>query len=637
MKQLNLFTLTLVFFIAASIGCGHRSVLLDTAQNEAEEWPAPDKNGEDGKAGDKEPASLSFAPSKEDHIKWLIRNFGMLSSEENPLVSRVEAVFERVLAAADKRSNRRPKLVIIREAGDPWVLCGDDGTVVLTQIAMEICYRDANEETGDAQAAFMLGHELAHLANDDFWDAAVSEFVHNPGPGQKAADDLQSLLGKPEAVEDRKKKELQADDYGLLYASMAGYDPKVIVNSKGKNFFQEWASRTGGEIAYTDSLHPAPEDRGLFLLSKMEDLKKSLILFDLGVRLYQLGMYEDALSFMETYEKKFPCREVLNNIGLLHYQIGIKALAQSSRSKAYRFMLATELDIQTRAKTFRGETNKFKEEMRTAARYFREACEKDVTYAPARVNLSSALIMAEEYSEAVAILDEALKLRKDDPAALNNKAVAKYLDMRKSFENPDSSEKKRRILKEMISEESIAVLKLLTEQNKEFSDACYNLGRMLTEQNEISEAGKAWKQFLEIEASGVYAEMAEKELGIKKAALTKEPQDFKESPPVRLGGVDETIENQLKSVSKYPLNLDMVSGEFYAGEDFQVLILENEVELVESAVKQKVTYDDVISEYGPAVQVFNCISGKKILVYEKFAIDIKDNAAVNVAYFNRLL
>jgi len=637
MKKINLFTVMLVFFIAASTGCGHRSAPLNTAQDEAEAVKASDKSGERGKADDKDGASLSFAPSKEDHVKWLIRNFGILSSGENPLVSKAEAVFERVLAAADKRSNRRPKLVIIREAGDPWVLCGDDGTVVLTQKAMEICYKAADESIGDARAAFMLGHELAHLANDDFWDLAVSEFVHKFAPGQKAAEQIQSLLGKPEALEERKKKELQADDYGLLYASMAGYDPKVIVNSNGKNFFQEWASRTGGEIAYTDSLHPVPEDRGLFLLSRMEDLKKNLILFDLGVRLYQLGMYEDALSFMEAFEKKFPCREVLNNIGLLHYQIGIKALAQSSRSKAYRFMLAAELDIQTRAKTFRGETNKFKEEMRTAVRYFRDACEKDSFYAPARLNLSSALIMAEEYSEAVAILDEALKLRKDDPAALNNKAVAKYLDTRKSFENPDSSEKRRLMLKEIISEESVAALKRIIEQNKEFSDACYNLGRMLTEQNEISEAGKAWNQFLEKESSGVYAEMAEKELEIKKAVSVKKAREFKESPPVKLGGFDKKIENQLKNVSKYPLNLDMVSGEFYAGEDFQALVLENEVELVESAVRQKMTYHDVISEYGLPVRVFTCVSGKKILLYEKFALDIKDNIAVNVLYFNKLL
>jgi len=32
--------------------------------------------------------------------------------------------------------------------------------------------------------------------------------------------------------------------YGMLYTSMAGYDPKIIVNADGTNFFQEWTDHS---------------------------------------------------------------------------------------------------------------------------------------------------------------------------------------------------------------------------------------------------------------------------------------------------------------------------------------------------------------------------------------------------------
>ncbi|OQX25627.1 MAG: hypothetical protein BWK80_14615 [Desulfobacteraceae bacterium IS3] len=64
MKQMNLFTVTLVFFIAASIGCGHRSAPLNTAQDEAGAVKASDKSGEGGKADDKDGASLVFCAVK---------------------------------------------------------------------------------------------------------------------------------------------------------------------------------------------------------------------------------------------------------------------------------------------------------------------------------------------------------------------------------------------------------------------------------------------------------------------------------------------------------------------------------------------------------------------------------------------
>jgi tetratricopeptide (TPR) repeat protein len=611
-----------IIFAMIITGCEHRLVPV----NQDKEKPKPKQDSSSSLQADKPSDSMEFSASHGEHLRWLLKTFGLLSAAESPLVTRVENVFERVLAAADRRGNRLPRLLVIRKAGDPWVMCLADGTVVITQKAMEICYQDADENTGDARAAFILGHELAHLANDDFWNLAVSQAFQRFGPAN-ASQNLYALLNKSEDMETRRKKELQADDYGMLYAAMAGYDPKVIADMKGKNFFREWTSRTGGDIAYSDETHPDADDRALFLLSKMNAVKDDLILFDLGVRLYQLGMYKDALGFLEAFQRKFPCREVFSNVGMVHFQLAMNELSRSSSIRVYRHKLSTVFDTETRAKTFRGGSGAFEDSMRAAIRAFRDACEKDLSYLPARVNLSSALIMTAEYSQAIAVLDEALKLRGDDPAVLNNRAVAFYL----------SYEKKRELMKAVISEESVEVLKSVIEKNPEFSDAYYNLGRIRSELGEESAARDVWEKFLRIEPAGGYAQAAAKSLGKEIKDQTLPPKIFGESPPVRLGGFDTRIEEQLKSLSAHRLELENVSGEYYFGENFRVLVLENEVELVESSVRQKMSREDMISKYGDPVRIFSDISGKKVLVYEKFAVDIENNTAVRVVYFDKEL
>ncbi len=517
--------------------------------------------------------SVSSACSAEDYVKWLINKSGVLSPGDHPLVSDVRDIFDRVLDAADKRANRLPRLVIIRKPVDPWVICLKDGTVVLTRKGMETCYKNVDKETGNARVAFILGHELAHLANDDFWDIEVFEAVQKFGPGSKP---VQEII-KPGNDDERKKKELHADAYGLLYASMAGYSLKAIVDTQGKNFFREWADQATGKAAFAKT-HPDPGDRALFLLSNAESVKNDLVLFDLGVLLCQLGMYKDALDFLETFQRKFPCREVFNNIGFAHFQVAMKTLARYDSDRAYKYRLSTILDTETRARTFRTESLEdiFKTGMRKAIRNFRYACEKDRFYVPGLVNLSSALVMTGSYYEAMKVLDDALKIKKDDPWVMNNQAVAMYL-LGISF-NADKSE------------QALGILNNVAKTNPGFSHAFFNMARILAECRGDTAAGKAWDKCLEIEPVGVFADIARKAAGIKHVPGNQEKlqQIFSQDPPVRPGSFDGKAKKLVAEIPKKSFVLDNISGEYYAGKDFRVLVLESEVEVVEAPVRNKI-------------------------------------------------
>jgi tetratricopeptide (TPR) repeat protein len=576
-------------------------------------------------------------PNEEEKIRWLINIQGELPLS-HPLALRAKEVFKRVLAAADKRANCFPKLMMLSEAGNPWAVCLKDGTVVLTQQGLEICYQGVTEEMGDSRLAFVLGHELSHLAQGDFWEWIAYETVKKFGPREDAIQEILRIFGEeyqtmPEHVrEDIQKRELRADGYGLLYSAMAGYDPAVIIDGPGgKNFFEEWVSQISGDLAYTDDEHLPPDHRAAFLISEMNAVKDKVILFDIGVRLCQLGMYDDALKFLASFQEHFPSREVFNNIGLVHYQMAMQRLIEFDPDKAYQYRLATVLDTETRARGFlRSGDDVFDAEMEKAISNFNYACDQDKFYTPARVNLSSAYIMTGEYAKAKAVLEDAMELKNDDPGILNNLAIARYLDMANFAAIP----------KEIIAEATIKVLKELAAKHPEFPHARYNLGRMLKQAGNEPDAQEFWRAYLKLEPVGEYAKAAAEMLGL---VLSNQEKDqsagFGENPPVAVGEFDEDIETQLADMPKQSFDISTgqtgVSGDYYSGQGLRVLVLESQVEVVEAAVKAQMKYAEVLEKYGSPDRIFTSVSGKKILVYKNFAVDIENDIATNVVHFNR--
>ncbi|MCP4353959.1 MAG: tetratricopeptide repeat protein [Desulfobacterales bacterium] len=632
------------------------------------------------------PSVFSDTLSQKDHGAWWVSLYGALSEKDHPLVSRATRVFEHVRKAADKRANRFPNLVILHQKDEPWVLSLKDGTILFTQKAVEICYQGVDETAGDSRMAFIIGHELAHLAKDDFWHKSAFETVKRFGPDseniKKQILDLirntENIENTPHAREIVRKKELQADGYGLVYASMAGYDPRVIADEKGKNFFREWAdwftsNQATGKTAGNNESHPAPEQRAGFLLSKMKSLINDLDIFHIGVRLYQLGRYEDALAFFRTFNEKFPCREVSNNIGLIHYQMAIKNLAKCDRNRAYRFKLTATTDTETRAGLYKSQCGQSL--FRQAIRHLENACDKDDYYVPARVNLSSALIMAGKYSRAMAVLDEALEIRKDDPEILNNRAIAMYLL------GPS--------IKVDMFRQSVDALKHVIKENPVFSDAYYNLARLRFERGRNAASGETWKKYLKLESSGVYANIARDILGSEKESIAENNwqttgvstslgteicqasfalgisarsatpciptqsmgtrtsiADLTENnrqttfaglyePPVKLGDVDSKTEKQLAGFKKYSLELGTIAGEYYVKQGILVLSLEDVVELVECPVKDRITLSKLEEIYGEPYQILKSSPQKKTLVYENFSVDVQDGITARVVYFEK--
>lgn len=568
------------------------------------------------------------------HRSWWIEKYGVVGEEIDPFAAWAERVFQRVSMASDKTGKSIPRLLIIKGKGRPWVTSIKDGSVILTHGALGVCYKGVSKENGDSRLAFVLGHELAHLSKDEYWHAFAFADTNERLDDNEISEELEAQLeeirdvSRDKSVADEifKAKELRADSYGIISMANAGYDPGAIISNDNINFFEDWIAQTKRNITYEDSRHPGPEVRAEFLRLRLDDVVKQLDCFTFGVTLYQIGRYEDAILLFDTFAEQFPGREVFSNLGLSYYQVAVKALSYCDSDLPRRFKLSTFIDPETYAVKFRGsrESDCFKDKVflryiKRAIKYLELAVDKDHTYLPARINLSSALIMAGEYSRAMSITDEVLRLDRENPEALNNKAVALYLfGLSGNIDTADNA---------------IEILRKTAALNRSFGDPVYNTAAICSERGRDASASDTWKAFLKIESTGGYANAARRNLGIElkendTAASLSGPE-----PPIKPG---EVIKGELEKVlgrmkvSEFTIGRSTI--EIYVENDLRILARDFVVEVTEKVYDKGIMVEEFRMEYGKPLRVMNKYGGA-ILVYDDFAADVIDGKVRKVIYF----
>jgi len=547
--------------------------------------------------------------TQKDFPQYYIQSYNIL--QDHPLVGRAHDIFNRVKNAADKANETPPSLVILKNYTEPATTL-KSGTILITQKTLEDCYvGEKYNTTGDARLAFIFGHELAHLANTDCWIEDTRQLVSN-----KETSDILTNHTKEELHREKLQMELKADAYGMIYASMAGFHPNLLIKTNGEIFFHDWTDQD-------DHSHPLPKVRAHQLKQKMSSIRSNIDLYHIGLRLYQLGKYKDALPVLKNFQKQFPCREVSNIIGLIYYQQAINYLSEYDKNKALQFKLGVILDMNTRANLFRYKSKKqFKEHIENAISQFKIANEKDMQYVPSRVNLSAALILTERYSGAIDILDEALKINKNTPEALNNRAVALYM-----LETQ---------IKVSMFQQSVDELKQVIKTHPKYSDAYYNLAQIMKERKRESSHKIYFKKFLELEPFGSFSNNANKILGNPinnhKQDHLNCTQQISITPPVFPGeeGIQVVQKTASLNLEKHVLPAVLYSGEYYTGNGYLILVLEGVVELVEVPVQLE---RSIINKCNPLKYHNNIFSETATSVFDHWAVDIHEDMVIKKIFY----
>jgi tetratricopeptide (TPR) repeat protein len=362
----------------------------------------------------------------EDQVQYYISNYGGRVDAEDKWVRRVSKVFEKVSLVADKRHHRQPQLTVIKgfnNPDEPLALALPDGHIVLSKAALNLIYNNVSPTLGDTRAAFVLGHELAHLAKDDFWHREFLKVTQRN-------DSLHQLI-KHYRDDNGKNKEIEADDRGFIYAAMAGYPVDELLADGPQPFLVYWQQQTFQGLCET---HLPAEKRAALLRLRLQKLLESLPYFHFGVRLSHFDRCDDAVYFFQAFSTEFPSHEVYNNLGLCELQRARQALGKA----AYSYWLPSVLEATTQLEDLslpdvrRGEQANAKEFLINAAESFEFALEMAPYYVAANVNLAITALYLNNIYEARAAIEKARQLAPDDLEIQGLRAVILYEEGRQS-------------------------------------------------------------------------------------------------------------------------------------------------------------------------------------------------------------
>ncbi|HFD12129.1 MAG TPA: hypothetical protein ENJ32_06645 [Crenotrichaceae bacterium] len=425
-----------------------------------------------------------------NEVAFYIDAYGELTAQQEPKVAEAQRIFKRLQSVADRNSKHLAKLVVINNKTHAWAIALPAGHIILSRQVLDIVHRDANTELAQARLAFVIGHELAHLANDDYWHHEVESFMQNTSDARKIAQFLNQNF-------EAKQAELAADDKGYIYAAMAGYAVDRLIKkhnnkqpSAAQDFFTFWMQQTNTK---TSPSHPEAKDRAELLRQRLNQLKQKLAFFRVGTRLAHFGHCNDAIYFLKEFQKVFPGRAVLNNLGQCYLQ---QAQSQMQQKQLAFYWLPLSLDTHNRASALtrggiaalespRQFLKNFDTKNSTVSGYLDDAIEvlslavsKDPYYIPARINLAIAYLYQGKPHRARAILA-------DTQQQSNDNATVTMLDALALYEQTDAD----------IDLWATAIKKLeRLEQNTPSMYVLYNHARLLSVRPRLIEAQKLWNR-----------------------------------------------------------------------------------------------------------------------------------------------
>ncbi|MEI6213577.1 MAG: M48 family metalloprotease [Desulfuromonadales bacterium] len=580
------------------------------------------------------PVCSATTRSPKDSTKWLKENQLELTAREEPLVTRAHRVFTRVRAAADKTAGRPPKLLILKKSTDLYAAALPDGGIILSKNSLKACYASVSPDKGDSRLAFILGHELAHLANNDFKHLDTLSEI-KAFQGDPASRSLLALfpIETKQVQATRRMQELDADGFGIVYMAMAGYDPQAIVGKDGTNFIREYLKHETSAQTYDDPTHPDPENRAARVRSKLAAVAEEVVMFKLGVHYLVHGDLRKADSLFNNFLGKFPSREVFNNIGLVHYQDAITRLSSCDRFLPSRFALPVLLDGNTIAEPLPGDTPRgvkaclasesFKEAIDEAIINFEKAKERDPWYLPAHVNLTAGYIMAGNGIKAKNAARDLLQVFPESDKAKMLEAIASYLDG--IADGVDTA-----------APQALKKLEPLLQTSKELKPALlYNIGMIQLENREEERSKAIFRTYLESRQLGIHTNRARYILNVK--ALDTEQGKKLPAPTSQLktGPVSPGIQQQLNKMTKRTdagLKLDIYESANMTAVAARELGKDDRIELVIVRQDGRQSAGSFKKIYGTPERELLTPPGV-IMVYDGFAAEVQDGVVKVVSFY----
>lgn len=251
-------------------------------------------------------------------------------SQQDTLVKQAHQVFQRLLQNWHP-ARIEPKLFVIKSADGPWAASLADGHVLLSYAALTAIKKIEPEYHQDA-LAFVLAHELAHQANDDLWH---QRFFRT----QKKTRQLQVKFDS----NNRRLKEMQADQQGLTMMTVVGFDPASITRNRG--FFTEWLEINGRYDCPADNNNKIcefAEKRTANAKQKIRQIVQQKLWYELALYSFAIENYAQARIFLLAFAQDFPHWQIYNSIAVSYL---LQVMDSSSEAESSEQSLNTSYHL----------------------------------------------------------------------------------------------------------------------------------------------------------------------------------------------------------------------------------------------------------------------------------------------------
>lgn len=386
-----------------------------------------------------------------------------ITSDEDPLAKEAHSIFARLLTGWEE-TRLPPKLFVVHSDAGPWAASLDDGSILLSREAIDVCF-NAESHGGHDRLAFVLGHELAHQRADHLWHRRFFRLAGQQPPQVRGLM-LSNLPYDQVETADIEAKETQADREGLLLMTITGFDPNQAAGADSR-FFMEWVESLWGQPCKKKSGSDAcikAQSRSSRVQTYLKELANQTVLFELGIQAYISGRYSDARSYFTVFGRQFPSREVHNNIGMTYIGEAMtlrKDIISKGGKLSHSFMFPFMLDDETVLKKVmaqRGGTrgselsnevlklqNEAEQKLKQAISSFEKAIRIDPSHNESYWNLASSHLLLDNAPAAYGIIaGDYVKRFGSDAMSSMLLGISAYLD--------GQDEKARQLLEQAIEE-----------------------------------------------------------------------------------------------------------------------------------------------------------------------------------------
>ncbi len=584
-------------------------------------------------------SSIPFADASggpKDRIDFWQNNYEELSPDSYPLAERARQIFEKVLQAAGSKPGVIPRLYLLKQdpGGVPLALSIPDGSIIISRGVLDICYYE--NQWGDDRLAFILGHELAHQLKDDFWHI---RFFDALGCLQDTDSGQEEVWGEikdiAELTDKVLSKELQADEYGIVYSLMAGFNPEAIISQESDGgFFEFWVKMVAPEQlegSFRDLTHPSPVQRAETVKARLTQVVEKTDLFRLGLYFYQAEMYEEAILAFKEFLRFFPSREVYHNLATCHHQASIEYFsAFHSAGEDIPLKLSLTIDPVTEAEkiTLRNTGDNpeaaFNYHINQAIDFYEQAILLDPLYKYSYNNLGCACLLKGDNYKAVGILQDAYKIDSGYVDCINNLGAAFY--------SVNDIQKARKFMN------------LALGINPEYPASIFNMGKIEYDSGDTAMAKSLWTDYLERDRSSSWSRLIMETFGTlgEKTSDTQGKSVIESLSGLEAGYYEEDIPEDwgvpIKS-REVPLGEEEYSLREYSNK-ITVVLKGDEIYLLVAdggyagksvkGIGMKSTKDEILASYGAPSKI-QSMSQNECWIYNKarLALIMQDDEVVS--------